>query len=140
MVGTVDVGTEYLTGTGRPAFAGVFLPDPKHLGIGVGDMALIKPTGDPAMSRITRGSQATPGLYISPWMGVPNVAAARVATDGNWYAHTLNPVMPALVVAAKELIISDLAGNAGPLVGTFDLTPLLDLQRLAQTGSGNVGG
>lgn len=121
----------------HPLSTGVYVDDRMHLGIGVNDLALVKPTGDPIMSTITRGKDGSPGMFVSPWMGVYDPNPGRVAKDGNFYSKTLNPVTPAPLIPSQTLIITDLAGNGGPLMGEIALQPLLDLQALNQKGPAN---
>lgn len=138
----VNVGWDYpLDGSVLDTYAGVYIPDQKHLGIGVRDMALVQPTGDPLDGAITRAHSARPGIYNPAGGGFGVLqGTARVQSDGNYYPRTLNPVQSAHVIATQELVYSDLAGNGGVLQGTFDLTPLLDVQALNKTGPGSVGG
>lgn len=136
----VDTGQTTADAAARAHHAissGVYVNDQKHLGIGVNDLALVKPTGDPIMSTITRGKGGLPGAYVSPWMGVYDPNPGRNPKDGNAYFKTMNPVSPAPLIPSKQLIISDLAGNAGPLMGEIALQPLLDLQALNQKGPSN---
>lgn len=137
----VNVGWDYARGHTDLLPGGLFITDRKHLGIGVRDQALIKPTGDPVMSTDAYGHAAKPGAYVPAGGGFgPARTTAQNKTDGNTYTKTLNPAPPMNTLATQEVVYTDLAGNGGVLQGTFNLSPLLDFQTRNQTGSGAVGG
>lgn len=125
----------------RPAYAGTFVNDQMHLGIGVGDLGLIQPTGDPVMSVITNVNGARPGVFVPQGLGLTATGQwARSQRDGNYYNRTINPREPAQTLAGQELVYTDLAGNGGMLMGEIGLQGLLDIAALNAQGSGAVGG
>ncbi len=137
----VNTGWDYAAAAPGLIAGGVYIPDRKHLGIGVGDMALVQPTGDPAEAPITRAHPGHAGVYVPAGGGFgPARTTALNQTDGTFSPRTLNPTPPMTTLATQEVVYSDLAGNGGVLQGTFNLSPLIDLQNRTGTGPGAVGG